>query len=462
MRKRFFVALFGALIGVAITFIAWYRALPENSAAPKANIRTAVIDRADLTLIVNATGTISARQAVRLSFKTPGLVQSVLVEEGQSAKAGVVLMRQDDTAQKLAVQQAQANLKTAQLTLDQLTAPVKDSDIAVAEANIRAAQGSYNALFAAYSREAINTAQLRLQQAQTAVQDAEKYRKDVGGQAGPDSKAYQLALAQEGQAGFAVRVAELQLQMLRRGPDSRLVAAAQARIAQAKAQLEQVKAGPQPASLDRARVTIKQAELALRQANDQLEDTVLRAPFAGVVTTLTAKPGALSITGVPALILTDVSSRYAVIRVDEIDIGQVQVGQVVRLTFDALPNETVNATVSRVALVANQDAAVTTYDVRVEIPDNPLGPLAIKVGMTASAKIILRELKNVVRVPNLFVRVDRRTNQAYVNLVNTDRSLTEISVVLGLRTDEFSEVISGLNEGDTIGINLDAGNVSIF
>ncbi len=43
------------------------------------------------------------------------------------------------------------------------------------------------------------------------------------------------------------------------------------------------------------------------------------------------------------------------------------------------------------------------------------------------------------------------------NLVNADGTLTEIPVKLGLRTEEYSEVVSGLNEGDHVGVNLDSG-----
>jgi multidrug efflux pump subunit AcrA (membrane-fusion protein) len=66
-----------------------------------------------------------------------------------------------------------------------------------------------------------------------------------------------------------------------------------------------------------------------------------------------------------------------------------------------------------------------------------------------------------LRVPNLYVRLDRRTNEAFVNLVNADNSLTEVPVSLGFRTEDYSEVLGGLNEGDTVGINLDS-NFDLF
>jgi multidrug efflux pump subunit AcrA (membrane-fusion protein) len=165
------------------------------------------------------------------------------------------------------------------------------------------------------------------------------------------------------------------------------------------------------------------------------------------------------VNSLPALILVDGSRLHVDIKVDEVDIGQLKIGQSARFTLDALPGEALTGTIERIALAANQTATVTTYDVRVAV-DRPGAP--VRIGMTASATITVRELRDVLRVPNQFVRLDRRTNQAYVNLVNPDNSLYEIPVSLGLRTEEYSEILGGLNEGDIIGIDLNAGGFSIF
>lgn len=338
-------------------------------------------------------------------------------------------------------------------------APPSDKDIAVAEANIKAAQGAYNALLSSVNPNAIHVAELRYQQAKTAWDDAITHRKDIGGRVSTESPTYQLALAQEGQASFLAEIARLQVQLLKRGVDGRALSAAKARIDEAKAQLERLKAGPPKIQVDRAQLAIDQAKIAVDQVQRQLDGTQLRAPFSGIVTGLSVKAGALSLSNIPAIVLTDTSQLHVDVKVDEIDIGQVRQGQSVRLALDALPDNPLTGTVDQIALTANQDAAVVTYDVRVAL--DPTGA-PVRVGMTASATVIVQELRNVLRAPNLYVRLDRRTNQAFVNLVNADGSLTEVPVSVGLRAEEYSEVVGGLNEGDTIGINLDASNFSLF
>ncbi len=456
MRKLLVAVIVIGLVAAGVVVFIRQR---EANESQRPNIRTVTIDRGDLVLTVNATGAIAPAQTAKLSFDTPGIVQEVLVEEGQPVQAGQLLARQDDSGQKLAVSQAEANLNVAQLTLQQVMAPPSDKDIAVAEANIKAAQGAYNALLSSVNPNAIHVAELRYQQAKTAWDDAITHRKDIGGRVSTESPTYQLALAQEGQASFLAEIARLQVQLLKRGVDGRALSAAKARIDEAKAQLERLKAGPPKIQVDRAQLAIDQAKIAVDQVQRQLDGTQLRAPFSGIVTGLSVKAGALSLSNIPAIVLTDTSQLHVDVKVDEIDIGQVRQGQSVRLALDALPDNPLTGTVDQIALTANQDAAVVTYDVRVAL--DPTGA-PVRVGMTASATVIVQELRNVLRAPNLYVRLDRRTNQAFVNLVNADGSLTEVPVSVGLRAEEYSEVVGGLNEGDTIGINLDASNFSLF
>ena len=74
----------------------------------------------------------------------------------------------------------------------------------------------------------------------------------------------------------------------------------------------------------------------------------------------------------------------------------------------------------------------------------------MRAGMSATATILVDDAPDVLRVRNRFVRVDRRTQQAFVMVRRPDGSLEEVEVVLGRRNETYSEVLSGLNEGDEI------------
>lgn len=455
MRRLLIIGIvLGVLAGVGYF---GYRAFTQNNQV-KPNIREAAVDRGDLTLTVNATGTIAAAKIAKLSFDNPGLITEIDVQEGQHVNVGDLLVRQDDQGYQLGVVQAQAALNAAQLTLDQLQAPPTERDLAVAAANVKAAQSAYNGLLSTIDPNTISAAQLRYQQAQTAYQDAVQYRRDVGGQFKTDSPTYQLALAQEGQASFAVEAARLQVQLLQHGVDGRVLTAAKARITAAQAQLDRLKAGAQPIEIDRAKLAVEQAQTALDQAKQQQANTQLHAPFAGVISLIGVKVGTLSIGAqaggaIPAIVLTDTSQLHVTLNVDEIDIGQIHENQPVTFTLDALPGAVLSGHIDQIALAANAAVGtVVTYPVQVTLDPSSA---AAKVGMTASATIIVRQLPGVLRVPNAYVRLDRRNNQSFVNIVNADSTLTEIPVQLGLRTEVYSEVLGGLNEGDKVGINLD-------
>lgn len=427
-------------------------------AESKPNIRTAVIDRGTLTLTVSANGSIAAKRRANLSFDAPGVITAVAVVEGQQVMAGALLAEQDNTLQQLALEQAKTALTIAQLNLQRLTAPVDPRDVALAESQVKAAEGTLRALYAPYGSAALRSAQAQYTQSLAALEAATQRRKDVGGQSGPDSNAFQLALAQEGQASFGAEIARLQVEIVKRGPDTRLVAAAKTQVDAAQARVAQLKAGAPNAQVEQAQLAIEQAKTNVAQAERQLKATQLYAPFGGTVTALNLQRGSLSVNGVPAITLVDTSQLYIELRVDEVDVAQLSENQTVRLTLDALPGVNVTGKIEFIALIASQAAAVTNYPVKIVI-DPTTAP--IRVGMSASATITVNEVTGVVRVPNAFVRIDRRANQAYVNLVTAAGTLAEVPVNLGVRTDEYSEVLAGLVEGDVIGISLDS-NFSLF
>jgi HlyD family secretion protein/macrolide-specific efflux system membrane fusion protein len=82
--------------------------------------------------------------------------------------------------------------------------------------------------------------------------------------------------------------------------------------------------------------------------------------------------------------------------------------------------------------------------------------------MTAEAAVIVDERQSVVMVPNQFIRLDRETGRAYVNLMGEDSSLEEIAIELGLQGQDSSEVVAGLNSGDVIALDLSADRISFF
>ena len=415
--------------------------------------QTATVERGDILVTVRATGRVEAAQVAELSFELPGIVEAVLVEEGQHVEAGQELARLDGEAQRIALEQAEWSLTIARLNLDVLQEPPSERDLQAARANVNSAWAAYIDLRDnSVSPEAVRVAELRYEQALAAYDDAQ--------QAFRDQRGTELAEAQVGAASFSMEIARLQLEQLRGGPSQAALNAALAQVSQAQAQLDMLQAGPTQAQLDQAAVAVRQAEVQLERARAAYDDTVLRAPFAGIVNRVNVRVGGLaSPGGLPAFELVDLSQLHVLADVDEIDIAQVRPGQPVTITLDALPDQPLSGIVTHIADVATQDSGVVSYEVRLNLDETDV---PVRVGMTAAATIIVREVDDVLVVPNLYVRLDRRTGEAFVNVLDENGELVERAIELGVQNESMSEVRSGLEEGDEVAIDLNAGGFSFF
>ena len=130
-------------------------------AAEAAALRTETIARGDITARVSATGSILPTQQSNLFFAVPGTVVAVLVESGDTVKTGQLLARVDATTLALAVQQAEDAVTVAQITRDQLLAGPRAGDVAVAQANLRAANARAAEVSGGAADEEVAIAQLR-------------------------------------------------------------------------------------------------------------------------------------------------------------------------------------------------------------------------------------------------------------------------------------------------------------
>jgi HlyD family secretion protein len=178
-----------------------------------------------------------------------------------------------------------------------------------------------------------------------------------------------------------------------------------------------------------------------------LVNATLTAPFDGTVAEVNIVGGqAAAGTLQPAIVLADLTSFHIDVGIDEIDVGKLSEGQAVKLSVDALPGVPITGVVDRIAPTAQENAGVVSYMVTVVI-DPTDAP--IRAGMSAIVDIITDVRDNVLVIPNRFIRIDRTTGRAYVN-VKRGEQVEEVEIITGLRNDTESEVVQGLNEGDVL------------
>ena len=282
-------------------------------------------------------------------------------------------------------------------------------------------------------------------------------------QAGADSAQLASARAQ-------LASARASLNKLRGDQRGGAVQVAQAALDQARANLARVAGNADSNDLTTARAQIESAQATLDLANLNLANATLTAPFAGTVAEVNLKVGELPSATKAPIVLTDLSSFYVDVAVDEIDVSRIKAGQPVTLTLDALPNLELAAEVARIAPLATSQSAVTAYQVRVAAKSNDS---RVRPGMSTTADIVVAQEANVLLVPRRAVKNDRGrlivetpTDAAICKLPREQRpqrpALRQIDVRTGLSNEQVIEITSGLEVGTCVYIEGVDAQFSIF
>ena len=212
----------------------------------------------------------------------------------------------------------------------------------------------------------------------------------------------------------------------------------------------------QAAACASARARLAEAVASAEVARVALDKTVLRAPFDGVVSRVTAKLGewmAPSMLGAlaptSAIDLVDNRTIYVRAPVDEVDAGKVHTGLPVRITMDAYPNRSFAGHVAYVSsIVSEAQQQNRTFDVDVNF-DDPSFARTLLPGTSADLEIVLRAHDDVLRIPTSAILQGGRV------LVVRDDVLVSVPIRTGMANWEVTEVTGGLSAGDHVVTSLD-------
>jgi multidrug efflux pump subunit AcrA (membrane-fusion protein) len=168
------------------------------------------------------------------------------------------------------------------------------------------------------------------------------------------------------------------------GPNAGDIAVLEAQIDTARRDFETYSLGPDPDDVAVAEARLANAEAQLSAAESVLDDLQLMAPFDGIVAQLNINADEWVVPGQPVIVLADLS-RLQVETTDlgEIDVARIQIGDLVEITFDALPDLTLTGTVATIPPKASEGSAVN-YSVIIELDEIPD---ELRWGMTAFVDI---------------------------------------------------------------------------
>lgn len=432
-----------AVLAMLVILTAACQSAPQTVAA-----QTAVIDYGNLEATISASGSLAARAQTTLAFQTAGLVKSVNVKAGDSVKAGDVLAHLEAPDLEINLQRAEIALEIARINLEQTKQGPRQAQIEVARANLASAEASYHAALAkapyqrdsiTQAQEALDRAQLNLNNAQAAYDKLEQSNRR--GQLVIEFSPQKTAL-ENAKIEYNTALANYRLAVA--GFTDNSIKSAEMQVAQAQAQLDKLLSTPTAQDIAAAAAQVKQAEFAVQQARKALDRASITAPHAGIVAQVNLQPGLWATANSTAIILVDLSQFQLDVLVSETDIARVRVGQSVHVTLDALSGVSLAAHVTSIAPAATVTQGVVNYAVKITLDETDP---ALRPSMTAVATIVVDERQNVLLAPNRAIKSSGQTK--FVNVQRGNQVVTT-TVTLGLVGETYSEILSGLQAGETV------------
>lgn len=361
--------------------------------AQAVSVRVQQVQLRDVSLGLEAHGTLTPNREVRLSPKVSGRVAMVGVDVGDAIESGQLLLSLEKDELEINVVQAEAALMAAQANLARLQAGARPEEIEQARAQV--------------TQAASNLEQARLQLARISSL--------------VESGAVTQAQLEQAQSHFEV---------------------AEAAHTAAVNQLKIVEQGSRPEDVRAVEAQVVQAEAGLSLARLQLSHAELTSPMAGIVADRYVEPGDMIGAGTPAFRIVQVDPIVVRVELGGRDIVRVRPGVEATLTLDAFPYQSFTGRVSAVESVASPQSRL--FGVKIEVP-NPDGLL--KSGMSARVRLAVDTRTGVVAVPDQAIQI--ADGEAFVYVVEQGLA-NRRAVKVGLSGGGWTEIVEGLEPGQHV------------
>ncbi len=417
-------------VGVLGTVVVAQNFLRSNS-LPEVNLEkdTVVVRYDNLRIQVNANGVVQPIRRINISPRDAGRIVELLVREGDRLQAGQVIARMDDQSLQAQVSQYQAVLARSQSELAERLAGNRQEEIAKAAAEVVRYQAQ------------LQEARSRLQLAASKLSRREFL-------------ANQGAISRESldESQTVARNARDNLEQI------------QASLAMAQAEFARQQSGSRLEEIDRARAQVTESAAQLRFYQIQLENTLVRAPFAGVVTRRFTDAGdfvapttsASTSDGATSASIVELSSGLEVeAKLPEASIARIKPGQSVEIRSDSYPDQVFQGRVRLIAPRAVQENNITTFRVKVLLQT---GSETLRSGMNVKLVFLGEPIKNALAVP-LAAVITQRDGQKALWVVNSQGEPRLQIVQLGAESGDQAQILEGLKVGDRILLNPPASQV---
>ena len=412
-----------AVIGIGAVAVGRYRASDYDVAA-----LTVPVESAEVTVRINASGEVEAFQTVNLSPKNSGIVAELLVEQGDSVSQGQVVARMDIDDLNAQLRQNQANLAEAEAQLTDLLQGAELPQVAQAGSNLEAVRSQ---LVEAESRLSLVEGDLD--------RDRDLYNQGA------------ISARELDNSENAVESAQANVRQL------------QARVEEAQQRLVDLKDDPDPEDVAQAQARVERARGQVAVIQTRIDNTIIRAPFSGVVTQKFATEGAFvtpttsaseAASATSSAIVAVADGLEIVAEVPEADLSQIQVSQAVEIISTAYPDKVFNGTVRLVAPEAIERQNVTIFQVRIRLDD---GLDLLRSNMNVDVAFLGNRLSDALVVPAVAVVTQGGETGVLVPDENNNRNIRFRPVTLGPQVGDQIQILDGVTSNDRVFVDLPPG-----
>ncbi len=423
---------------------------------------TVPVEAKSVTVRITASGKVQPVESVNISPKSPGLLAGLNVEQGDTIKQGQIIARMDNSEIKMRILQYKANLDQAKAQLADSEAGSRPEEIAQGKARVDQAQAQLAIIRDGNRLQEIQQAQAQVDSAKASValtQSRVKRYQDLAKDGAISQDSLEQYVSENSKAKANLEEAQRRLSLLKVGNRNQDIQKQAAIVNQEKEGLRKLENGNRPQEIAKLKAAVASAEAQLKQQQVQLEDTIIRAPFSGIVTQRYATVGAYVSPAISASSDASATSTSIVAlakglevlaKVPEVDIPQIKQGQKVEIAIDAYPDEVFQGRVRLIAPEAVVEQNVTSFQVRVAI-DKTANKL--RSGMNVSeVTFIGNNIENALLIPQELIVTQK--GKTGVWLLGDQNKPQFKLVTIGANIDNQIQVLEGLKAGDRIFIDL--------
>ena len=440
-----------AAVGTLIIGVSTYKILQSPKSKSQLEQLTVTVQKQNLTLQITASGTVEPKERVKISPKTSGRLERLLVEQGDRVRKGQTLAVMENEQLKAELERSKANFQQAKANLakTQITIP---EEIKQARARLNVARANLASARARIPRQ-IEQARARLNTAESRFQLArerfDRY-KSLQQEGVIERDRYDEAFNEYQSAKANLLEAKQSLQQISdtANPEiDRLQAAVvEARIAY----LQRNKSSTEDIETVKAALNIAAAQLKASRARYQ--DTFLVAPFDGIITQKEATVGEIvsPSLGAGSSSIVEIARGLEIIaKVPEVDLGQLKVGQLVKIRADAYPDLVFEGKVRKIAPEAKIENNVTSFEVRVSLLN---GKDKLRSKMNVDVTFLGETINDALIVPTVAIVTER--GKTGVIIIGKNNRPQFNPVTLGATIEDRTQILSGVTAEERVFITL--------